>query len=1065
MKKKVTPIAKITRPKLSGILGRVRLFRLLDQGRRKPVVWVAAQAGSGKTTLVASWLDARKLPCLWYQIDESDGDIASFFHYMGMAAQKAAPRLKKPFPILTSEYLQGIPVFTRHYFEELFRRLKPPSVVILDNYQDAAHASGFHDMIVHGLDTVPEGITVIILSRAAPPHQLARLQANNRLHLIGWDDIRFTREESRGLLRMQGQGKSSSEALELLHNKTEGWAAGLILLTTGAGGTAPPSQAPEGMAGGALFDYFASEIFSKTDPPIQDVLLKTSFLQKIDPAAAEKLTENGKAGQILERLSRDHYFTQKYGQTYQYHPLFQTFLQTRAKSRYSPTDVSSLQRSAACLLKEGGRIEEAVGLFIDAADWSGAMSLLVDHAATLISQGRSKTLEGWLSSLPGEHIDGSPWALYWLGICRMPFDPCESRGILEKAFERFKVRADAAGSFLSWSSIVDTFVYEWGDFSPLDRWIVVLENLLLEHPRFPSSDIEARVAAGMLCAMTYRQPYRADLPVWAERVRQVVLKHPSSQLRIMLGNYLIIYYLWIGDFARAGLVIETLRPVSSLKENDPLTRQHWHVMEAMYSWFAADGKTCMQAVTNGLKNAEDSGIHLLDLYLLGQGVYSGLSLGDPSAAGACLDRMSGINSPRLLDKSFYHYQASSVAWYYGDLKKAIEHGKLAVKLAEDVGSPFALALCLVELALALFDDGQYEEAFNRLAQGAESGRGMNSIEHMCLLHGARFAFDRGHEKQGLDLLKRALARGSQQGYLNIPRWDDRNMTRLYAKALEQGIEVEYVQGLIRKRCLVPDDQVANWPWPMKIHTLGRFELTRDGEPVTFSGKVQQKPLALLKILISFGGKDVAAEQFIDALWPDADGDLAHKSFEMTVQRLRRLIGNDKAIQLQERRLSLDASLCWIDVWGLEDLIEKVDVLWKNGHSSRDVPEEALQLSEKAITLYKGHFLPADSAHAWVLSFRERLRSKFLRVILKLGSHRELNLQWEKAAEVFQKGLEVDGLAEEFYQHLMLCYQQLDRRAEAVAVYNRCQEVLISSIGIPPSQKTEDLYQSIIKNKS
>jgi DNA-binding SARP family transcriptional activator len=94
-----------------------------------------------------------------------------------------------------------------------------------------------------------------------------------------------------------------------------------------------------------------------------------------------------------------------------------------------------------------------------------------------------------------------------------------------------------------------------------------------------------------------------------------------------------------------------------------------------------------------------------------------------------------------------------------------------------------------------------------------------------------------------------------------------------------------------------------------------------------------------------------------------------------------------------------------------------------------------------------------------------LRSKFLRVILKLGSHRELNLQWEKAAEVFQKGLEVDGLAEEFYQHLMLCYQQLDRRAEAVAVYNRCQEVLISSIGIPPSQKTEDLYQSIIKNKS
>ena len=255
------------------------------------------------------------------------------------------------------------------------------------------------------------------------------------------------------------------------------------------------------------------------------------------------------------------------------------------------------------------------------------------------------------------------------------------------------------------------------------------------------------------------------------------------------------------------------------------------------------------------------------------------------------------------------------------------------------------------------------------------------------------------------------------------------------------------------------------PWPLKIHTLGRFELINDGKPMRFTGKVQQKPLALLKALIAFGGKDVAEEQITDLLWPDADGDLAHKSFEMTVQRLRRLINNDKVIQLQERRLSLDKSLCGIDVWELEDLIERVDALWKSGPPVHDVPEEAVRLSERAITLYKGHFLPADSAHAWVLSFRERLRSKFLRLILKLGAFRKLNLQWEQAAEVFQKGIEVDGLAEEFYQHLMMCYQQLGRRAEAIAVFNRCRTLMISSIGIPPSRKTEELYQSIIKKKS
>lgn len=261
MEKNVTPIAKIVRPKLSGIFGRDRLFRLLDKGMRKPVVWVSAPAGSGKTTLVASYLDSRKVPCLWYQVDEGEGDIASFFYFMGVAAKKAAPRHRKPLPLLTPEYLQGIPVFTRRYFEELFRRLKPPFVMVLDNYQDAPPASGFPDMLVHGLDTVPEGVTVVILSRIAPPSQLARLQANNRLHMIGWDEIRFTRNESSGLLETQGFAKHSSEALESLYTKTEGWAAGLVFLTAEAGGTALAAPSPEDRTAGGSgkFAYAANQ--------------------------------------------------------------------------------------------------------------------------------------------------------------------------------------------------------------------------------------------------------------------------------------------------------------------------------------------------------------------------------------------------------------------------------------------------------------------------------------------------------------------------------------------------------------------------------------------------------------------------------------------------------------------------------------------------------------------------------------------------------------------------------------------------------------------------------------
>ena len=61
----------------------------------------------GKTTLASSYIQERKLPALWYQLDEGDGDIASFFHYLGLSVKAAAPRYRKPLPPLTPEYLPG----------------------------------------------------------------------------------------------------------------------------------------------------------------------------------------------------------------------------------------------------------------------------------------------------------------------------------------------------------------------------------------------------------------------------------------------------------------------------------------------------------------------------------------------------------------------------------------------------------------------------------------------------------------------------------------------------------------------------------------------------------------------------------------------------------------------------------------------------------------------------------------------------------------------------------------------------------------------------------------------
>ncbi len=109
-------LAKLTRPQASNAVPRDRLFNSLDEAQERPIVWIHGPPGAGKTTLLASYLSAKKRSGIWYQIDSGDGDPASFFYYLGLAATAKAPRKRRPMPLLTPEYLLDIEGFTRRFF-------------------------------------------------------------------------------------------------------------------------------------------------------------------------------------------------------------------------------------------------------------------------------------------------------------------------------------------------------------------------------------------------------------------------------------------------------------------------------------------------------------------------------------------------------------------------------------------------------------------------------------------------------------------------------------------------------------------------------------------------------------------------------------------------------------------------------------------------------------------------------------------------------------------------------------------------------------------------------------
>lgn len=713
--KRPSTLAKLAKPRSGNVLLRKRLFKRLDEARKTPVIYITAPPGAGKTTLISAYLEERTLPHLWYQIDEGDGDIASFFHYMGLAAKQAAPRYRKPLPHLNPEYLLGLPTFTRNFFRELFGRLQKgmergkreaehaelprrrfpgsPFLVVLDNYQDAPADSPLHEIIQMGVSELPEGINVIIISRARPPDAMARLLASDRLTTLNWDDLRLTEEESFGIAKLrrsaspskEGDGKLPRELLRAIHERTQGWAVGLVLMLEQFKVTAIPEERSKQRTHEAVFNYFAGEIFQRTDEETREFLLKTAFLPKMTIPMVERLTGIGRAGQILSYLNNNQYFIKNYFQeepVYEYHQLFREFLLVRARGTFSADELSLIQHSAAEMLSETGQTEDAAALLCDLRDWDGFISLILSHAQSFIKQGRTKTLEGWIHAIPDDIFHRQPWLLFYMGACRISSHLPEARQFYEKAFHLFKTQNDRPGIFLSLSGVMDTYFHEC-EYGHMGSWVDLLEEVLKQDNSFPTPEIEERIGMYMFMALAFNRPQHPDIAMYEERALALMQKSRDINLCLQTGISLLVYHVWMGNFHRAGFVLDVLKGPVYSKDCSDLTFLSVKSAEIFYAYFTGSATCGHESISEALHRSEQSGAHVWDLQLYEQWLAVALNEGDMRMASELLQKIQArLKNARRFDVGHYHYLSAWHAFLQGDLLGAWERQNTANEISE-----------------------------------------------------------------------------------------------------------------------------------------------------------------------------------------------------------------------------------------------------------------------------------------------------------------------------------------------------------------------------------------------
>jgi LuxR family transcriptional regulator, maltose regulon positive regulatory protein len=396
----------------AGLLPRAGLQSLLQASLGAKLCLVSAPAGSGKTTLLAQWRAvAGGGRVAWVSLEESDNDSTRFWSYLVAALRTVEPQVGT----VALEALGGPSVeLERVVVPSLVNDLATvgaPLVLVLDDYHLITEAI-CHQTLGWFLDHLPAEVHVVLLTRLDPPLPLARMRARGELAELRVGELQFTGEEAAELLNGSMGLALAAEDVARLAQRTEGWAAGLVLAGLSLRGRPDSSGFIAAFSGGDrhVADYLVAEVLERQPEELREFLLRTSVLERLSGPLCDAVLETQGSAELLGELEAANLFVvplDDHRQWYRYHQLFADLLRLQLGAR-EPELVTVLHRRAAAWHRQAGNVDEAIGHASAAGDLAEAGTLIARHWAAHWLGGQRATVARWLKGLPDEAILADP---------------------------------------------------------------------------------------------------------------------------------------------------------------------------------------------------------------------------------------------------------------------------------------------------------------------------------------------------------------------------------------------------------------------------------------------------------------------------------------------------------------------------------------------------------------------------------------------------------------------------------------------------------------------------------
>ena len=385
------------------------------------MVLVSAPAGYGKSTLVAQWSDLDPRAGGWVQLGHGDNDPVVLLARVVAALERTGPLNGELLEELSRRAPRIDEVALPLLAGELGRR--DPFVLVLDDV-DVVTAEKSRAILGFLVDQVRSGSQLVLVSRGDPGVPLGRLRASGDLVEIGTELLALDAQETRDVAASGGLDLSE-EAAEALRERTEGWAAAVVLATLSLRGRDDADMSAAGLSGNQeqIADYLLEEVLKRQPEDLKRFLLGTSILDRMTAPLCDAVLGTVDAAISLETLARSNAFVVPLDdcrESYRYHHLFRDLLRAELKWRHPELLPLYLGR-AARWCEQHGTPGEAFAYAYESGDLAQAGRIALGYRDGFASRGQIESLRLWLDRCTAEEIASDPQlsiAAAWVSLYR-----------------------------------------------------------------------------------------------------------------------------------------------------------------------------------------------------------------------------------------------------------------------------------------------------------------------------------------------------------------------------------------------------------------------------------------------------------------------------------------------------------------------------------------------------------------------------------------------------------------------------------------------------------------------